>query len=102
MEWLCVTGCKIQEVLHASHIKPWKDCSNKELLDEDNGLLPVANLDALLYKGLVSFAPNGSLIRSVSISEADYEMLIGHKSAELSLNSRQASYMKFHLELHGS
>ena len=97
----CITGCKIREVLRASHIKPWKDCSNEERLDENNGLLLVANLDALFDRGLISFGPDGSIIRSTSVSEADLEMLMGCTSAPLNLNSQQARYMEFHRELHG-
>jgi len=97
----CLTGCKIREVLRASHIKPWKDCENEERLDGDNGLLLVANIDALFDKGLISFAKDGSLIRSPTVSKGDLEMLTGCKAAKLSLNSRQELFMKFHRELHG-
>lgn len=44
-ESCAVTGCKIREVLRASHIKPWRECANKERLDPDNGLLLCAHLD---------------------------------------------------------
>jgi hypothetical protein len=50
-----VTGCNQPQVLRASHIKPWKKCSNAERLNPYNGLLLSANLDALFDRGLVSF-----------------------------------------------
>lgn len=55
-----VTGCRIREVLRASHAKPWKDCKDKDeeqRLDGHNGLLLSANYDALFDKGLISFSP---------------------------------------------
>lgn len=96
----CITGCDIREVLRASHIKPWKDCTNDERLDGDNGLLLVANIDALFDKGLISFTQDGSLIRSAAISEEILQLLAGRQTAKLTLNSRQALYMQFHRELH--
>lgn len=97
----CVTGCKIREVLRASHIKPWKDCNNGERLDGDNGLLLVANIDALFDRGLISFEADGSIIRSKSLSTADLKMLTGSRVARIEFNPQQASYMRFHRELHG-
>lgn len=38
----------------ASHIKPWRKCSNKERLDPQNGLLLTARINALFDCGLIS------------------------------------------------
>ncbi|UTW12811.1 HNH endonuclease [Marinobacterium rhizophilum] len=97
----CVTGCKIREVLRASHIKPWKDCTNEERLDGDNGLLLVANLDALFDRGLISFSSDGALVRAPKITENELQMLIGDAPGRIRLNGRQADYMRCHRELHG-
>ena len=54
-----VTGCRIRDVLRASHAKPWKDCKDKDeeqRLDGHNGLLLSANYDALFDKGLIAFS----------------------------------------------
>jgi HNH endonuclease len=50
-----VTGCGIVEVLRASHIKPWRDSTNRERLDPENGLLLAAHVDALFDKDLITF-----------------------------------------------
>ncbi|WP_245431366.1 HNH endonuclease signature motif containing protein, partial [Rhodoplanes roseus] len=42
-----MTGCEVEDVLRASHIKPWRDASDQERLDPRNGLLLSATLDAL-------------------------------------------------------
>ena len=58
----CLTGCGIQGVLRASHIKPWRDCSNSERLDVYNGLLLSPNMDTLFDKGLISFEDRKSVV----------------------------------------
>jgi HNH endonuclease len=70
-----VSGCKVSELLRASHVKPWRKCTNKERLDPHNGLLLGAHLDALFDAGLISFDDNGSMLVSVEISGADRDEL---------------------------
>lgn len=60
-----VTGCTVNEVLKASHAKPWKDCtSDAERLNVYNGFLLTANLDALFDKGYISFKNDGLIMIS--------------------------------------
>jgi putative restriction endonuclease len=60
-----VTGVSVNEVLKASHAKPWADCqSDDERLSVYNGFLLSANLDALFDKGLISFASDGQVMIS--------------------------------------
>lgn len=56
-----VTGCKMKEVLVASHAIPWRDCNPKEKVDEHNGLLLVPNLDALFDKFFITFDEKGRI-----------------------------------------
>ena len=56
-----VTGCKMKEVLVASHAKPWRDCNPKEKVDEHNGLLLVPNLDVLFDKFFITFDEKGRI-----------------------------------------
>lgn len=65
-----VTGTNVPELLRASHIKPWKDCSNQSRLEPENGLLLTANLDALFDAGLITFEDNGQMRVSKQISMA--------------------------------
>ncbi len=39
-----VTGCSVEAVLEACHLKPWKISTDPERLDAENGLCLVANL----------------------------------------------------------
>jgi hypothetical protein len=51
-----VTGCQQAELLVASHIVPWSECSTgAERLSVDNGLLLTPHLDKLFELGLIGF-----------------------------------------------
>jgi putative restriction endonuclease len=57
-----VTGLARQDFLVASHIKPWRDCSNSERLSGANGLLLSPHLDKLFDRHWISFDSSGELI----------------------------------------
>jgi putative restriction endonuclease len=59
-----VTGVTDPRNLRASHIKPWKDCSDLEKLNGCNGFLLAPHVDHLFDRGLISFSDNGDLIIS--------------------------------------
>jgi len=52
------------EHLIASHAKPWRDSSNDERLDGENGLLLTPTVDHLFDKGFISFEDRGAVIVS--------------------------------------
>jgi len=61
--------CRITQVenpthLRASHSKPWRDSSNDERLDGENGLLLTPTIDHLFDRGFISFEGTGRLILS--------------------------------------
>ena len=53
-----------EEHLRASHCKPWRDASNEERLDGENGLLLTPTIDHLFDRGFISFANDGLVIVS--------------------------------------
>ena len=57
-----VTGITNPEYLIASHIKPWRESSDKERLDPENGLLLSPHIDKLFDRGDISFDDNGALL----------------------------------------
>lgn len=65
-----LTGFDFEPALRASHIKPWRECSNQERLDSENGLLLRADVDALFDGGHISFTNAGSLILSSGLPES--------------------------------
>lgn len=63
------TQCRITSVdnpnyLLASHCKPWRDSSNEERLNGENGLLLTASIDHLFDRGFIGFEDSGNLIIS--------------------------------------
>jgi putative restriction endonuclease len=63
------TKCRITHVdnpvhLVASHCKPWRDCTNEERLDGENGLLLTPSIDHLFDRGFIGFEDSGVLIVS--------------------------------------
>ncbi len=70
-----VTGCTQQELLRASHMKPWWQSSCVERLDQANGLYLCANLDALFDRYLVSFSTDGRMMVSSKIEQETRDLL---------------------------
>jgi len=50
--------------LLASHCKPWRDSSNEERLNGENGLLLTPSIDLLFDRGFIGFEDSGNLIIS--------------------------------------
>ena len=92
----CITNIKTKKALRASHIKPWNQCNNSERLDPNNGLLLVANADAIFDSGLISFDEHGVLLRSQLLTLKEMILLLGIDSFCLKLNRFQSKYMEFH------
>lgn len=59
-----ITGVDRVEHLRASHCKPWRDSSNEERLDGENGLLLTPNADHLFDRGFIGFDDNGDVLIS--------------------------------------
>jgi hypothetical protein len=62
-------ACRITKVerlehLRASHIRPWRDASNEQRLDGENGLLLTPTIDHLFDRGFISFENDGGLLIS--------------------------------------
>jgi hypothetical protein len=63
------TGITDPALLRASHIVPWAECETDALrLDVHNGLLLSALWDAAFDAGLISFADDGTVLRSPSLT----------------------------------
>jgi hypothetical protein len=96
-----VTGVSKVEYLRASHSKPWRDSSNDERLDGENGLLLTPDVDLLFDRGLIGFEDNGRVLIS---PVADVESLekMGLTSEMLrnvgAFSMGQREYLQFHRE----
>jgi len=59
-----ITGVDNVNHLLASHCKPWRDSSNEERLNGENGLLLTPSIDHLFDRGFIGFEDSGDLIIS--------------------------------------
>lgn len=97
-EYQCaVTGFNNLKVLVASHIVPWKDSSDEQRLDVDNGILLSPDFDGLFDKHLISFENSGKIILSSEIENNGYSRLgISGKEIITSLSDGNKSYLAQH------
>jgi putative restriction endonuclease len=94
----CLTGCELQSVLRASHIKPWRVSTNIERLDLYNGLLLSPNMDALFDKGLISFQDTGEIMVSSQLSESALKSLGCSSKIRVLLKPEHLKYLAHHRE----
>ena len=96
-----VTKVSQPEYLRASHSKPWRDSSNEERLNGENGLLLTPDVDLLFDRGFLSFEDNGKvLVSPVADSTAMSKMgltgdLLGNVGA---FSEGQKQFLQFHRE----
>lgn len=92
-----VTGYSEKEILIASHIVPWKNSTDEERVDVDNGILLSPTYDALFDQHLISFEKNGKILLSDKLRKTDYG-LIGVTGAEriMTLSQGNLTYLERH------
>jgi putative restriction endonuclease len=59
-----ITGVENLSHLVASHCKPWRDSTNDERLNGENGLLLTPSVDHLFDRGFIGFEDSGELLIS--------------------------------------
>lgn len=94
-----VTGVNIPKILIASHIVPWKDATEEERLDPENGILLSPNYDALFDKHLISFSDTGNLLISNSIKLENLSNLGIDLDAKINVNTEMIPFLKRHRSL---
>lgn len=92
-----VTGVSSEELLTASHIKPWKDSGNEERLEGNNGLFLSPHVDKLFDSGFISFTQSGEMLVSPQLDDdvlPKWSIDPGRKYGRF--NSEQAFFLEFH------
>ncbi len=75
-EYKCaVTKFNDLRILIASHIVPWRDSTDKERLDVENGILLSPTYDGLFDQHLITFSKNGNFELSNSIETTAYQKI---------------------------
>jgi predicted restriction endonuclease len=87
--------------LRASHCKPWRDASNEERLDGENGLLLTPNADHLFDRGFIAFDDNGDVLMSPVAHKDSLAKLGLQPKGTLNVGrfaEGQRRYLEFHRE----
>ena len=94
-----ITGVENPVHLVASHCKPWRDSSNEERLNGENGLLLTPSIDHLFDRGFIGFENNGKLIISPVAHRPSLERM-GVETEQIvnvgSFSSGQKQFLDFH------
>jgi hypothetical protein len=96
-----ITGVSNPEHLRASHCKPWRDSSNEERLDGENGLLLTPSIDHLFDRGFIAFERTGKLLISPVAHTPSLERMGVKTEEQVSVGAfaeGQRRYLEWHQE----
>jgi len=100
-------GCRITSVtnpvhLIGSHCKPWRDCTNQERLDGENGLLLTPSIDHLFDRGFIGFEGDGTLIISPVAHTPSLERMCIETKGTVNVGrftTGQKRFLEFHRDM---
>ncbi len=98
------TCCRVTRVsqrshLRASHLKPWRDSTDAEKLDGNNGLLLSPHVDHLLDRGFISFTDSGDILISTQLDPSVLKLWGVNIERNVGpFNSEQQRFLAFHRE----
>jgi hypothetical protein len=96
-----ITRVECMEHLIASHVQPWRDSSNEQRLDGENGLLLTPTVDHLFDKGFISFEDSGQLIVSPVADQRSLQRMGVDPESRVNVGAfsqGQRPYLDFHRE----
>ena len=94
-----ITGVQNPVHLIASHCKPWRDSSNEERVNGENGLLLTPSIDHLFDRGFIGFEDNGRLIISPVAHRPSLERMGIETARPMNVGgftSGQKTFLEFH------
>ncbi len=98
-EYQCaVTKFNDPRILIASHIVPWKEASDAQRLDVDNGMLLSPTYDALFDRHLITFETSGKIILSDQIQPSAYARIgiTGREKIRQELTHGNKAFLQMH------
>lgn len=96
-----ITRVERMEHLIASHIRPWRDSSNEQRFDGENGFLLTPTVDHPFDKGFISFEDTGQLIVSPVADPVSMRCMGIDRDQRISVGTfshGQKSYLDYHRE----
>ena len=94
-----LTRLEDKSLLIASHIKPWRESTDEEKLDENNGLLLSPHVDRLFDSGLITFTNDGQILcASETIRKIMRRWGLDPDGNAGQFNAAQSGYLSFHRE----
>jgi putative restriction endonuclease len=96
-----ITHVERMEHLIAGHVQPWRDSSNEQRLDGENGLLLTPTVDHLFDKGFISFKDSGQLIVSPVADQSSLKRMGIDTERRVNVGTfsqGQRRYLEFHRE----
>ncbi|MGG5461613.1 HNH endonuclease [Clostridium sp. B9] len=94
-----ICGLAHQELLIASHIKPWSESTPEEKLNPYNGFLLCPNHDSLFDKHFITFEDNGKIIISKRLSEKDKQLLKINDAIVINIEEENRRFLKEHRDV---
>jgi hypothetical protein len=91
-----VTGLGVEQLLKASHVKPWRDCDNHERLDKYNSVLLSAAYDAAFDCGLITFGREGRLQLATGFDRSDALLAGIDARSTIAISSELERYLRVH------
>ncbi len=89
-------------LFRASHIKEFANCDIDEAFDINNGIIMIANADALFDKHLITIDEDGTIIFSYLFRneyKLKQELKLTEKVFKSILNDERKKYLKYHREV---
>lgn len=92
----CVTGS--EKLLVASHIKPWRESTDRERIDPYNGLLLSPVYDKAFDRGLITFGESGAICISDNFWEDAHHLGVSENDTIEGISARHVDYLSYHWE----
>lgn len=94
----CLCGITNENLLVASHIKPWSKSNKNEKVSEYNGLLLCSMHDKLFDLGYISFNDDGTILVSNELNKVDRIFSNIDESRTIEITADNIPFIRYHRE----
>lgn len=94
----CLCGITNEDLLVASHIKPWSQSNKNEKVSEYNGLLLCSMHDKLFDLGYISFHDDGTILISDKLNKVDRVFSNIDETRVINITEDNIPFIRYHRE----